>query len=141
MRRFSTTAFPADYARKAFKIYEKFSARTSHVFYLHGDFHPGNLVSATREPFLIIDPKGVVGHIGYDIAVFLNNLHWWQEKQPDVIERLDKAISQFAEAFDIDPFELRQWAYAQTVIGAWWNFDEMPEFYDNQVAKADVWNV
>ena len=55
--------------------------------------------------------------------------------------RLDKAVFQFADAFDIDPFELRQWAFAQMVLGAWWTFDEMPEFYDNEVAKADVWNV
>ena len=141
LRRFESTKFPADYGLKALALYENLSSRSDCQFYLHGDFHPGNLVSSTREPFLIIDAKGVSGHIGYDIACFLNNFHWWQEKRPDVEARLHKAVSQFAEAFDIDPFELRQWAYVQMVIGAWWNFDEMPEFYDNAVAKADVWNV
>ena len=141
LRRYKSTDFPADYAMKALKIYEELSSRTSRAFYLHGDFHPGNLVSATREPFLIIDPKGVVGNIGYDIACFLNNFNWWQETKPDVDARLVKAVSQFAEAFDVDPLELRQWAFAQMVLGAWWSFDEMPEFYDNAVAKADVWNV
>jgi streptomycin 6-kinase len=141
MRRFATTKFPPEYAIKALKLYENLSSRSAYTYYLHGDFHPGNLVSSTREPFLIIDPKGVVGHIGYDIACFLNNLHWWQETRPDVEKRLDIAILQFAEAFDIDPLELRQWAFVQMVLGAWWSFEDMPEFYDNAVAKADVWNV
>ena len=141
LRRFESTDFPADYAIKALELYDKLSSRADRQFYLHGDFHPGNIVDATREPFLIIDPKGIIGHIGYDIACFLNNFHWWQEKKPDVKSRLDKAVSQFAEAFDIDPLVLRQWAFAQMVIGAWWNYEDMPEFYDNQVAKADVWNV
>jgi streptomycin 6-kinase len=138
---FSTTRFPPEYAIRALQIYEELSAQTSRVFYLHGDFHPGNVVSASREPFQIIDPKGIVGHIGYDIGVFLNNLHWWQEAKQDVEERLGRAVTQFAQAFEIDPFEVRQWAFAQMVLGAWWSFEDMPEFYDNAVAKADVWNV
>jgi len=36
---------------------------------------------------------------------------------------------------------LRQWAYAQMVLGAWWMYDEMSEIYDNEVVKADIWDV
>jgi streptomycin 6-kinase len=63
---------------------------------LHGDYHPGNVVNATRESYLAIDPKGIVGHIGYDIAVFLNNFHWWQEQRPDIRERIAPAVEQFS---------------------------------------------
>jgi len=27
------------------------------------------------------------------------------------------------------------------VLGAWWTFEETPAFYNNEVAKADIWNV
>jgi streptomycin 6-kinase len=108
---------------------------------LHGDFHPANIVSATREPFLVIDPKGIAGPVGYEIAVFLNNYHWWQETRADIRIRLDSAVRQFSAAFDIEPTELRQWAFAQMVLGAWWTFDEMPEIYQNEVVKADVWDI
>jgi hypothetical protein len=27
------------------------------------------------------------------------------------------------------------------VLSAWWSFDEMPQFYNNIVAKADFWDV
>jgi len=141
LRRFEDTVFSADYAVKALDLYQRLTA-TRPLLYLHGDFHPANVVSAQREEYLAIDPKGVIGHIGYDIAVFLNNFHWWLENDPDVRQKLDAAVLSFSKAFDISPIELRQWAFAQMVLGAWWSFDEMPEHYDNAtVAKADVWNV
>jgi hypothetical protein len=51
------------------------------------------------------------------------------------------AIERFAEAFDMETAELRHWAFVQMVLGAWWTFDEMPSLYDNEVAKADIWEV
>jgi len=140
LRRYSETDFPKNYAEKALEIYGDLSVKGSYR-YLHGDFHPGNVVSATRERFLAIDPKGIVGPIGYDIAVFLNNFHWWQEERADIKERLDQAVRKFAESFDIDEYDLRCWAFAQMVLGAWWTFDEMPDIYQNEVAKADVWDI
>jgi streptomycin 6-kinase len=140
LRRHAETAFPNGYAAKALEIYSRLSIGVKR-YYLHGDFHPGNVVSATREPFLAIDPKGMIGPIGYDIAVFLNNFHWWQDERPDIQERLDFALRAFSDAFDLSPEDLRLWAFAQMVLSAWWMFDEMPEIYQNDVIKADVWNV
>lgn len=141
MRRYGSTAFPAEYARQALDIYDTLLVQPNRTFYLHGDYHPGNVVNATRSPFLAIDPKGIIGHIGYEIAVFLNNYHWWQEKRADVRDRLAAALSKFAMAFNISPLELRQWAFAQMVLGAWWNFTDMPDLYNNEVVKADIWDV
>jgi streptomycin 6-kinase len=140
LTRHHETNFPSDYAVKALRIYDELSRQRDRTFYLHGDFHPGNVVSATRAPFLAIDPKGIAGHVGYEIAVFLNNFHWWQEKMPDIRTRLN-AVMQFANAFELDPPEIRQWAFAQMVLGAWWTFEDMPELYGNEVAKADIWDV
>jgi streptomycin 6-kinase len=140
-RKHPLTSFPTDYVNKALNIYDELSRDSDRTFYLHGDFHPGNIVSATRKPFLAIDPKGIIGHIGYEVAVFLNNYHWWQETRSDIRPRLDKAVTRFADALDIDPFELRKWAFAQMVLGAWWTFEDMPEIYAGEVAKADIWDV
>ena len=140
-RRYRDTDFPASYAEKAFEIYERLSKQPGRRFYLHGDFHPGNIVTATRVPYLAIDPKGIVGHVGYDIAVFLNNLHWWRRNDRSVADLLDQAISQFAEAFDLTKTEVREWAFVYMVIGAWWTFDEMPGHYDSDLAELDVWDV
>src|SRR5688500_11962877 len=47
------TDFPADYANKALASYDQ--RRATEVFSLHGDFHPANIVSASRSPYLAID--------------------------------------------------------------------------------------
>lgn len=140
LRRFPTTEFPADYATKALDLYEHIRSNGP-ALYLHGDYHPANIVDARRSPYLAIDPKGVIGHVGYDIAVFLNNFHWWQETRDDIHERLDIAIRSFSDAFDIDPLDVRQWAFVQTVLGAWWSFEDEREDAKAAVAKADIWNV
>ena len=129
-----------EYSRKALEFYQKLTSGTQRV-YLHGDFHPGNIVTATREPYLIIDPKGIVGSLGYDIAVFLNNMHWWLHQTADLKARLEAALHGFADAFGMSETELKQWAYAVQVLGAFWTFDEMPAIYSGGVVKADIWDV
>jgi streptomycin 6-kinase len=140
-RRYDETKFPKDHAKKAIEIYDQLSAQAGRTFYLHGDFHPGNIVTAAREPYLVIDPKGIVGHIGYDIAVFLSNLSWWRKDDPELPAFLNNAVSQFSAGFEIDFTELRQWAYASMVIGSWWTFEDMPKHYDEAVALSEVWGV
>lgn len=140
-RRYSETEFPRDRAEKAFEIYERLSCQPGRTFYLHGDFHLGNVVDSDRAPFLAIDPKGIVGHLGYDIAVFLINFHRWQEKNEDVAALVTEAIAQFSAAFGMTETEIREWTFAYMVIGAWWNFEDMPELYDPKVAMPDIWNV
>ncbi len=140
-KRYRETDFPKERADKAFEIYERLSIQPGRTFYLHGDFHPGNIVTATRESFLAIDPKGIVGHLGYDIAVFLNNLHWWRRDCNSVGGLLDDAVRQFAGAFDLAEKEVREWAFACMVIGAWWNFEDMPEQFDGGLAMSDIWGV
>jgi streptomycin 6-kinase len=139
-RRSLETEFPHEYADKALTIFDRFFQDDELTFHLHGDFHPGNVISR-GEGFSIIDPKGLVGHVSYDISVFLNNLHWWQKGKPGVQENLFKAARKFADAFGIDDLTIREAAYAGMVIGAWWNFEDMPEHYDNEVVLADIWEV
>ena len=138
---YKETDFPKKYADRASEIYERLSRQPDRGFYLHGDFHPGNILTSDRSSFIAIDPKGIVGHIGYDVAVFLNNLYWWQKGKSTVSELLIKAVNEFSEALGIPEFELREWAFAYMVIGAWWDFEDMPDHYDGSVAMTDVWNV
>ncbi len=135
------TKFPEAYAEKALRFYHELT-RNAPLLYLHGDFHPANIVTATREPHLVIDPKGIIGPIGYDLGVFLNNLHWWSEEHgSDTRVLLETALAQFSTAMEITEIDLRKWAYAVQVLGSWWTFDEMPALYSGGVAKADFWDV
>ena len=140
-QRAKDTEFPRGYFERACEIYEKLFQDDEGTFYLHGDFHPGNVISSGQGEFVIIDPKGLVGHVAYDISVFLNNLHWWQQGRPNVRENLFLAAQKFADAFSMSELAIREAAYAGMVIGAWWNFEDMPGLYNNEVVLADVWEV
>jgi streptomycin 6-kinase len=50
-------------------LLESLPSGARHV--LHGDFHPGNVLSATRAPWLAIDPKPIVGDREWDAVMLL----------------------------------------------------------------------
>jgi streptomycin 6-kinase len=139
--RFRKTDFPKALGERALEIYRKLTRKSGDKLYIHGDFHPGNVVTATREKYLAIDPKGIVGQVGYDIAVFLINFERWQRENPDIETLLDEATNAFANAFDMTETEVREWVFADMVIGAWWNFEDMPELYEPEVAMPLIWHL
>jgi streptomycin 6-kinase len=133
------TAFPAQFLEKACGFYDEL--KTDQKFLLHGDFHHENILSAGREAFLVIDPKGIIGDIGYEISVFLNNHVWWLSSEPDLVVKINDAISIFAEAFQISAMELKKWAFAQAVLSAWWTFEDNGENWRDDLKLADIWDV
>lgn len=133
------TEFPAQVIKKARGFYEE--SRLEQKFLLHGDFHHENILSAERSPFLAIDPKGIIGELGYEISVFLNNHVWWLASNGNIREKLDEAVKKIAEAFEIEPLNLRKWAFAQAVLSAWWTFEENGEHWKKDLALAQIWEV
>ncbi len=108
---------------------------------LHGDFHFDNIISAQREPFLVIDPKGVVGEIGYEIAVFLNDLAGWTAQLANRKQILDFAVERFSKAFGVRSRELRKWAFAFAVLSAWWMMEDFGKDFENTLALTEMWDV
>jgi streptomycin 6-kinase len=135
------TAFPSSHAERAARYYRELSGDKDRIYLLHGDLHHENILSAEREPFLAIDPKGIVGHFGYEIAVFLNNHLWWVVEKPGALASLDLAVSLYAKEFGIPERDLRKWAFCQMVLSTWWSFDEMNESFSEGLAFADMWRV
>ena len=136
----ANTVFPREFIAKAHEFYKELS-RSSNKFLIHGDLHHENILSAEREPFLAIDPKGIIGDIGYEISVFLNNHLWWLASDANLKEKLNQAVLQFSEAFEIEPRDLRKWAFAQIVLSAWWTFEDNGENWENELAFAEIWEV
>lgn len=133
------TEFPAENIKKARMFYEELSE--AETFLIHGDFHHQNILSAERESFLVIDPKGVIGQIGYEISVFLNNHVWFLRDDKNLAEKINKAVFEFGEAFEIEPEILKKWGYAQGVLSAWSTFQDNGETWKTDLALADVWKL
>ena len=80
---------------------------------LHGDLHHGNILAAQREPWLAIDPKGIVGDRAWDVGSFLfNSLK--KDLPADRAKAVRLRADQFSEELTID----REWLYACCVAGS-----------------------
>lgn len=77
---------------------------------LHGDLHPGNILSAAREPWLAIDPKPVVGDPAYDWAQLLANRVEAALALADPCAELVRQVHQLADACSLDPPRIAAWA-------------------------------
>ena len=141
LRRSKGTNFPQEYARKALEYYAELSRDETGKCLIHGDLHHDNILSARREPSLVIDPKGIIGHLGYDIGVFLNNHHDWLDWDTRLVSRLDQAVTEFATAFELETITVRKWAFCQMVLSWWWMFDEMPQMFGEELGLSDIWRV
>ena len=141
LREAEKIGFAPEYVKKARRFYDELNAATRTKTLLHGDFHHENILSAEREKFLAIDPKGIVGDIGYDLSVFMINHANWLKPKPDLTEKLDAAIRAFSEAFEIEPQNLRRWIFAHSVLSAWWTFEETSENRKREIAFTEIWKV
>ncbi|HEX8369494.1 MAG TPA: aminoglycoside phosphotransferase family protein [Pyrinomonadaceae bacterium] len=141
LRKAEKIGFAPEYVKKARRFFDELMSVSAPKTLLHGDFHHENILSAERRPFLAIDPKGIVGDIGYDLSVFMINQAGWLESAPDLQKKLEDAIRRFSEAFEIEPQNLRKWIFAHSVLSAWWTFEENGKNRKNELAFAEIWKV
>jgi len=134
------TEFPPKYVKKAAAFFEELNLTGRRVL-LHGDLHHENILSAEREPFLAIDPKGITGNFGYEMNAFLINHRRWMKSDPELKEKLNAAIDRFSGAFDMTPEAIRKWTFAQNVLSAWWTFEENSINWKRELELAEIWDV
>lgn len=100
---------------------------------LHGDFNPGNVLAAQREPWLCIDPKPLVGDPAYDLAQLLYNRARFVIQSGDAVAVLRRQIDGFAANLGLDPARIAGWAFVKAL-----GWQCGPEFVTlfQQVARA-----
>lgn len=124
---------------RARRYFEELSGASEQNLLLHGDLHHENILSAERESFLAIDPKGVIGNIGYEIGVFLNNQRRLMRTRQNLAQILTRRVEQFAQSFEIEPQKLRKWAFVQAILSAWWIFEDTEKVSEKWTTYADIW--
>ncbi len=114
---------PRNLVDKATALFDELLQTTEVPVLLHADLHHGNILSADRAPYLAIDPKGIIGPRGYDVATFLRN-PWGVERQPDLRRVLDTRVNIFSEMLSLSPYEVAAWGFAHGVLSAVWSLTE-----------------
>ncbi len=105
---------------------------------LHADLHHGNIVTATRQPHLAIDPKGVVGARHYDLGSFLVNPkpRIKTAERSDLKEALARRIAIFSEMLDMSTQEVAAWGLIHTALEACWTLRDHGVGWEDAVSVA-----
>jgi streptomycin 6-kinase len=83
---------------------------------LHQDLHADNVLAAQREPWLVIDPKPLVGEREFGVAAIVRGSELGHSREA-VRRRLHRVCSELG----LDEERARRWTIAQTLA---WGFDD-----------------
>jgi streptomycin 6-kinase len=94
---------------------EELAATQGEQVLLHEDLHPENVLAAEREPWLVIDPKPLVGEREFSLAPIVR-AHELGDSKEAVVGRLDRLTA----ALGLDRERALGWTLGQTIA---WSFD------------------
>lgn len=83
---------------------------------LHQDFHGGNVLRAEREPWLVIDPKPLVGERAFDAGSLARDRRWLLGEPGDAA-RLRRRLDVLSSELGLDRERVRRWGVAHAL--AW----------------------
>jgi streptomycin 6-kinase len=99
-------------ARDAAELFAALPRSADRQVLLCTDLHAGNVLSAAREPWLVIDPKPYVGDPCYDVLQHALNCPERLVADPAGLARRLAALA------DLDADRVRHWLFARCIIEA-----------------------
>jgi len=105
---------------KAEKIFFELVFSSVKPVLLHGDLHHDNVLSAQREPYLAIDPKGVLGEPCYEVGAFLRNPLPGLLKGGNPRKLMQRRVDMIVERLGFDRQRVIGWGMSQAVLSAIW---------------------
>lgn len=115
---------PPGLFEQAEALYRDLGASMAAPVLLHGDLHQDNILASTREPWLAIDPKGLVGEPAYEVGPLLRNPREQLRALPDAKPLLARRVAQLADELGVDRERVRGWGVAQSVLSACWSLED-----------------
>ncbi len=118
---------PTDLVEHAQDLATTLLANSTRSRLLHGDLQHHNLLRRETGEWAIIDPKGLYGDPGYEIAAWMYNPPEVSAR-PDYLQLAARRLAIFAEAWGMAKDDLAAWAFVGTVLNACWSTsDAAPE--------------
>lgn len=131
----ATGPLPARMVDRAGRLFSELGA-TDRPVLLHGDLHHGNILSARRSSWLAIDPKGVVGAPGFEVGAYMRNPIEAIMSDPDPVRRLARRVAMLSEHLGLPRSLIRDWAFIQAMLSAWWSVEDGGPDWETTVAYA-----
>lgn len=101
---------------------------------LHQDLHPGNVLRAERQPWLVIDPKPMVGDPAFDPIQMIMQDDGAFAVEP-VRDEAQRRLEHVSDLLDLDPDRVAAWGCARSA--EWSMFDMEAGNEETAVVLAD----
>ena len=116
----SSTRISQDLIAHAQEIGRLLLAKSTRICLLHGDLQHHNILQRSSGEWVIIDPKGLAGDPGYEVAA-------WMYNPPGIALRDDYAaivecrVAIYSDVWDIEAQDLISWAFVGSTLNACWS--------------------
>jgi streptomycin 6-kinase len=134
----TTGPFSEHLVNAAEQIFADFVPSQGERVLLHGDLHHWNILSANRQPWLAIDPKGVIGEREYEVGALLRNPDLDQFNDAELKQLQTRRIDIFEEMLGFDRQRILGWGLAQAMLSAWWSVEDCGGFWQQAMRCAQV---
>jgi len=131
---FKSKKISSNLLKKAQQLSEKLLGLKQELYFLHGDLHHENILKSGNT-WIVIDPKGVIGPLEYEIGRFIMNPIPDLLQQPDVKVIIKNRIDKFSKLFGFDKQHLVDWVFVQAVLSACWTEEGGSEVFFNYFIK------
>lgn len=105
---------------RAASILSELMSSGDEQFTLHGDLHPYNVLSATRAPWLSIDPLGCIGERAFDVCAILRDDSPEIREAADPQDMVDRRIRDLSSECGLDDTRVRAWSFVEAVRTQGW---------------------
>ncbi len=98
-------------------------------------------LSAEREPWLAVDPKGVIGEPVFETGALLRN--FWPDilAMPDPKALMARRIDQLATALGFDRERIYNWGFAQAVLSVVWSVEDTGKLENEDLYFVELLDV
>ncbi len=130
-----TGPFDPRLVQTAESLFGELLASSDSPVLVHGDLHHFNILSATRRPWVAIDPKGLAAERAYEVGALLRN------PAPHLCLDLGvqrRRIDLLADELGFDRRRIVGWAAAQAVLSAWWSYEDSGSGWEPAMMCAEV---
>lgn len=114
---------PHGLVREARDVFENLASSQQTPMLLHGDLQHYNVLFDRRRGWTVIDPKGVVGELEYEIGALLRN----PIEQPDFFTTratIERRLEILTSTLPLNSSRTLQWSFAQAVLSAIWDVED-----------------
>ncbi|HEX8116430.1 MAG TPA: aminoglycoside phosphotransferase family protein, partial [Pyrinomonadaceae bacterium] len=130
--------FPPRLFEEAESLFAELLKTSAPPVLLHGDLHQGNILAAARDPWLAIDPNGLVAEPAYEVGALLRNPLPQLLRHPDPVRLTERRIAQLSDELNLEPARVRGWGLAQAVLSEWWTVEDGEELGEHSLAAAEI---